>query len=350
MTSSKPSTAEDEAILSDEPPTGGHTPAQSQSQLQCQATSQRPDTVACLTVEHETRYDYASAVEMAHHIACLRPLSDDAQQLRMFEMSVSPQPAQHSVRRDAFGNSRAYFALNAPHATLVVTARSEVEIRPRYLGLDPARSLHAAHVREQLTYRAHAPFEAASEFAYASPYVPLHDELRAYALESMRPSRPVAEGAIELMQRIHRDFRYAPASTDISTPIIEVFERREGVCQDFAHLMLGCLRACGLAARYVSGYLLTQPPPGQPRLKGADASHAWVSVWCPGLGSARAGDWLDLDPTNDCLPALHHIRVGHGRDFGDVTPLRGVIRGGGEHTLTVHVTTLPVSDPEIAAG
>lgn len=295
-----------------------------------------------LKVEHETRYDYAHAVEMAHHIACLRPLSDDAQTLRFFDMSVAPQPAQHSVRRDAFGNSRAYFALNAPHTSLVVTARSEVEIRPRYTALDARQSLHAAQVREQLTYRAHAPFEAAAEFVYASPYVPLHDELRAYALESMMPARPVAEGAIELMQRIHRDFRYAPASTDISTPIIEVFERREGVCQDFAHLMLGCLRACGLAARYVSGYLLTEPLPGKPRLQGADASHAWVSVWCPGLGSQRGGDWLDLDPTNACLPALHHIRVAHGRDFADVTPLRGVIRGGGEHTLTVRVTTAPV--------
>lgn len=308
------------------------------------------DDASVLTVVHETRYDYSSPVEMAHHIACLRPMSDDAQQLRLFEMHVSPQPAQHSVRRDAFGNSRAYFALNMPHTNLVVTARSEVEIRPRYRGLDAARSLHCAQVSEQLTYRAHAAFEAASEFAYASPYVPLHDELRAYALESMRPSRPVAEGALELMQRIHRDFRYAPASTDISTPIIDVFERREGVCQDFAHLMLGGLRACGLAARYVSGYLLTEPPPGQPRLQGADASHAWVSVWCPGLGLARGGEWLDLDPTNVCLPGLHHIRVAHGRDFGDVTPLRGVIRGGGKHTLTVRVSTSPMAGSVIEPG
>ena len=123
-----------------------------------------------------------------------------------------------------------------------------------------------------------------------------------------------------------------------------MFRERQGVCQDFAHLMIGCLRACGLSARYVSGYLLTHPPEGQPRLVGADASHAWLSVWCPGLGLAGQGDWLDLDPTNDCIPALDHLRVAHGRDFGDVTPLRGVIRGGGQHTLVVRVTTQPVEE------
>lgn len=309
------------------------------------ADATRPEPGARLSVEHETRYDYAYPVEMAHHIACLRPLSDPAQNLRVFEMSVSPSPAQHSTRRDAFGNSRAYFSLNTPHSELLVKARSEVDIRARYQGLQPDQSLHIAQVCERLVYRAHAPFEPAAEFAYASPYVPLHEELRAYASESLHPSRPIAQGAIELMHRIHRDFRYAPASTDISTPVLEVFHRREGVCQDFAHLMLGCLRACGLAARYVSGYLLTQPPPGQPRLLGADASHAWVSVWCPGLKAQRAGEWLGLDPTNDCLPGLNHVRVAYGRDFGDVTPLRGVIRGGGEHTLSVRVTTLPLDEP-----
>lgn len=297
-----------------------------------------------LSVEHVTRYQYSHAVDMAHHVACLRPLSDAAQTLRLFDMSVSPLPTQHSTRRDAFGNSRAYFSINAPHTELTVRARSEVEVWDRYQNIDPAACQPVAQVRERLSYRAHAPFEAASEFAYASPHVPLHEVLREYAAPSLHPSRPVAEGVIELMQRIHRDHRYAPSTTDISTPILEVFERRQGVCQDFAHLMLGCLRASGLSARYVSGYLLTQPRPGEARLVGADASHAWVSVWCPGLSGERAGAWLDLDPTNDCLPGRQHIRVAHGRDFGDVTPLRGVIRGGGAHTLLVHVTTLPLED------
>ncbi len=306
-------------------------------------TTALPAAAQRLTVEHETLYRYARPVDMAQHIACLRPLSDEGQVLEQFEMSVSPLPAQHSTRRDAFGNSRAYFALNAAHKELKVVARSQVQVRARYQGLDPAQGATCGEVRELLTYRAEAPFQGASEFAYASPYVPTHDELRDYGAQSLKDDRPLAEAAIELMSRIYTDFTYAPASTDISTPIMAVFEQRKGVCQDFAHLMLGCLRACGLAGRYVSGYLLTLPPEGQAPLVGADASHAWVSVWCPGLG-LPAGDWLDLDPTNDCVPDTHHVRVAHGRDFGDVTPLRGVIRGGGKHTLLVRVTTRLVKD------
>lgn len=294
---------------------------------------------ARLSVEHETLYHYDHPVEQSQHIACLRPLSDGGQRLLSFDMVVEPTPAQHSVRRDSHGNSRAYFAMHAAHAELRVLARSEVEVLHRYQALVPEQGPTCGEVKERLAYCAHAPFEAASEYLYASPFVPLHPELRAYAGASLRDDRPLAESVIELMRRIHRDFTYAPASTDISTPILEVFERRRGVCQDFAHLMLGCLRASGLAARYVSGYLLTLPPPGQVALVGADASHAWLSVWVPGLDGRLAQDWLDLDPTNDCVPGVHHVRVAHGRDFGDVTPLRGVIRGGGQHALIVRVTT-----------
>jgi transglutaminase-like putative cysteine protease len=299
------------------------------------------DTVR-LFVLHETEYRYAQPVEMAYHVSCLRPLSDQSQRLRLFEMSVSPLPAQHNLRVDVFGNSRAYFSLSSPHHELLVVARSELDVTPRYIGVRLQDTVHVAHVVEQLSYRARAPFEPASEFVYPSPYVPLHDELREYAAFSLQPARPVAEAVVELMNRIHQDFRYAPASTEISTPLIEAFYKRQGVCQDFAHIMLGCLRASGLAARYVSGYLLTEPAPGQPRLVGADASHAWVSVWCPGLSAPGCDDWLDLDPTNNCIPGANHVRVANGRDFGDVTPLRGVIRGGGDHTLAVRVTTAPV--------
>jgi len=300
-------------------------------------------TGARLSVEHDTRYAYDHPVEQAQHIACLRPLSDAGQRLLSFDMAVQPPPQQHSTRRDSHGNSRAYFALHAAHQALRVVARSEVEVTARYADLATHLAAHpgptCGEVRERLSYRAQAPFEPASEFLYASPYVPPHPELRAYGAESLHDDRPLAEAAIALMQRIHADFTYAPASTDISTPILTVLNERRGVCQDFAHLMLGCLRACGLAGRYVSGYLLTRPPPGQAPLVGADASHAWVSVWVPGLGLPLADDWLDLDPTNNAVPGLHHVRVAHGRDFGDVTPLRGVIRGGGAHRLEVRVTT-----------
>ncbi len=302
------------------------------------STTERPAT-ARLWVEHETSYAYSHAVEQAQHITCLRPLSDEGQQLEHFDMDVTPVPAQHSMRRDSHGNSRAYFALHAPHEALRVVARSQVRVRARYRGLDPAKGPTCAEVRSLLTYRAKAPFQPASEFLHASPFVPCLAPLREYGQVSLREDRPLAEAAIDLMGRIHADFDYAPASTDISTPILDVFTQRKGVCQDFTHLMIGCLRACGLAARYVSGYLLTQPPPGQAPLVGADASHAWLSVWIPQLGLEAGGEWLDLDPTNDCIPDVHHVRVAHGRDFGDVTPLRGIIRGGGQHTLVVRVTT-----------
>jgi transglutaminase-like putative cysteine protease len=305
---------------------------------------------ARLSVEHETIYKYSQAVEQAQHIACLRPLSDAGQGLLLFEMAVSPTPSQHSTRRDSHGNSRAYFALHSAHNDLRVVARSQVRVASRYMGLQPDQGPTCGEVRALLSYRAKAAFQPASEYMYASPFVPMHGILREYAEVSLKDDRPLAEAAMELMNRIYDDFDYAPASTDISTPVLDVFAQRKGVCQDFAHLMLACLRACGLAGRYVSGYLLTLPPPGQAPLVGADASHAWVSVWIPGLGLDLAQDWLDLDPTNDCVPKNHHVRVAHGRDFGDVTPLRGVIRGGGAHTLLVRVTTrlLEEAQPESA--
>jgi transglutaminase-like putative cysteine protease len=192
--------------------------------------------------------------------------------------------------------------------------------------------------RDALRYTAGAPFEPAVEFVQPSPYVPRLAALRAYAAPSFPTGRPVAQGAVELMQRIHRDFEYRPASTAVDTPLAQAFALRGGVCQDFAHLMIGALRMLGLAARYVSGYLLTTPPAGQAALVGADASHAWVQVHCPAAGGGP-GSWLELDPTNARLPDTQHVRLAVGRDYGDVTPLRGVIRGGGRHTLEVRVDT-----------
>jgi transglutaminase-like putative cysteine protease len=300
---------------------------------------------ATLTVEHETLYAYGRPVEQAQHVACLSPMSDLGQTVEAHSLAISPVPAQRSDRTDFHGNLRAQFAMHAPHSELSVVARSRVRVHHRYEGLLPGAGPTCGEVKTLLAYRAKAAFQPASEFLYASPYVPMHRQLREYGEVSLQDERPLAEAAIDLMRRIHADFDYAPASTDISTPVLEVLAHRKGVCQDFAHLMLGCLRACGLAARYVSGYLLTRPPPGEAPLVGADASHAWVSVWVPGLGLPLAEDWLDLDPTNDVVPHLHHVRVAHGRDFGDVTPLRGVIRGGGAHTLVVRVTTRQVDPP-----
>jgi len=305
---------------------------------------QLPSTaVALLSIEHQTRYQYAGPVELAHHVAFLRPLEDAAQRVEAFDMQVEPTPSYHSTGRDTYGNSRSFFSLTAPHRALSVRVHSLVRLTDRYAGLQPAASTPWEQVREQLRYAAGACYLPAAEFAFPSPMVPLHAELRAYAAASFAPGRPVAEAALELVRRVHGDFAYDPQSTQVATPVLRAFELRRGVCQDFAHVTIGCLRALGLAARYVSGYLLTDPPPGQPRLLGADASHAWISVYAPGAQPGE--DWLDLDPTNDCVPALAHARLATGRDYGDVTPLKGVIRGGGHHTLAVHVSTEVVPPP-----
>jgi transglutaminase-like putative cysteine protease len=193
-------------------------------------------------------------------------------------------------------------------------------------------------VAQACRYRAGAAFEPASEFVFASPFVPPLPALRQYAAPSFMPGRPLAAAAADLMARIHAEFEYDGNATEVHTPLAQVIDQRRGVCQDFAHLMIGALRSLGLPACYVSGYLLTQPPPGQPRLLGADASHAWASVWCPPLG------WIDFDPTNAVQPAGAgtHVTLAIGRDYGDVMPLRGVIRGGADHALSVAVSVVPV--------
>lgn len=290
-----------------------------------------------LEVRHETAYTYDQPVELAHHIAFLRPRDDGPQRLLDFTLEVEPAPPCLRHETDAFGNTRTLFSLHAPHDALRVTAVSRIAVEPCAA---PAGGPDAPAAREHWRYHAgHAP-DAASAFVFASPLVPLADELREWARPCFPSGRPLAEGATALMQRLHAEFDYDPQSTHVGTPLLEAFRQRRGVCQDFAHVMIGALRSLGLAARYVSGYLLTEPPPGQPRLQGADASHAWVAVALP-RGEGIAPDWLELDPTNACVAGTGHVRVAFGRDYGDVTPLRGVIRGGGAHRLAVAVSTRP---------
>jgi len=201
--------------------------------------------------------------------------------------------------------------------------------------------------RERMRYHRGAAYDPAAEFLFASPYVPRHAEFVEYALPSFAPGRPLVEAARHLMARIHSDFAYETQATDASTPALEALQLRKGVCQDFAHVMLACLRSLGLPARYVSGYLLTQPPPGQPRLVGADASHAWVSVYLPGKsgdGGNSPGGWADFDPTNGRQPGEDYVTLAIGRDYSDVSPMRGVLHGGARHTLRVGVTVQPVGE------
>jgi transglutaminase-like putative cysteine protease len=291
-----------------------------------------------IAVTHDTRYAYGAPVEVAQHVAHLRPLEDARQQVEAFEMTIEPAPSHHGTGRDAFGNSRVFFAVTQPHAALTVRATSRVRVASRRPGctLDATPPWEA--VRERLRYAAAQPYEPASQFAMPSPFVPRLGALRELADSCFPPGMPVAAGAVALMRRVHAEFAYESASTQVDTPLADVLEHRRGVCQDFAHAAIGALRMLGLAARYVSGYLLTDAADGHPPILGADASHAWLAVWCPGL---RGGtdDWLELDPTNDLLPETGHVRLAVGRDYGDVTPLRGVIRGGGEHALDVRVHT-----------
>lgn len=284
-----------------------------------------------LSVSHATTYRYAMPVETAQHLATIRPLDCAWQRVVSHRVRIDPVPAYESSHLDAFGNEVRYFSFDAPHDYLEVTSETTVLLTPRWAALDALATPIWNEVATALRYRAGDPYMPESEFVFASPNIALAPELRAYAQLSFAPGTPLIAGAIDLMHRIHADFLYAPEATAFDTPALRAFNLRQGVCQDFAQVMIGCLRSIGLAARYVSGYLRTVPPAGTPRLIGADASHAWVSVFCPGTG------WVDLDPTNDVLADLDHVTLAYGRDYSDVSLLRGIILGGGDHTVEVAV-------------
>ena len=295
---------------------------------------------AAYRIEHETRYVHTSGVSTSQHVAYLTPRQLPHQRVRHHEILIEPSPASCVQRVDYFGNAVSQFTILTPYDELSVVGRSVVDVCAAEPS-SPGESAPWEVVREALLSTRGGSFQSASEFSYASPYAAVTPELAAFAREAFTPKRPLVDAAIDLMHRIHEQFTFDPGSTTIATPVTKVLADRHGVCQDFAHLQIGCLRSLGLAARYVSGYLLTEPPAGQPRLVGADASHAWLSVWCPRLG------WIDLDPTNGCLPAQGHVTVAWGRDYGDVCPLRGVVLGGSEHTMRVAVSMTPVEEEAV---
>ena len=296
-----------------------------------------------LSVTHETRYNYEPAVETAHHIAYLQPRHGVHQQLLSHSLHISPTPAQIRQARDVFGNSRCFFSLQAPHSSLAVLAESVVTTVSYPL---PVTTITWEQNRSYFEYCCGSPYDRASEFVFASPFVPLHSEFVAYAAPSFAPGTGLLAAATDLMQRIYHDFVYESQSTQINTPALQALAQRKGVCQDFAHILIACLRSMGVAARYVSGYLLTQEVPGTIKLKGSDASHAWVSVYVPDLPLPESDRWCDLDPTNHRSglhsPSEDFVTLATGRDFFDVSPIRGIIHGGTSHTLSVGVTVEPV--------
>ena len=300
-----------------------------------------------LQVTHETRYDYLPAVEVAQHMSHLQPLTTATQTLLSHSLQITPEPAQQIRTLDIYGNTRCFFSMQSAHSQLQVVARSQVATSARPL---PASAVPWEQVRERFRYAAGGAYDAAAEFLFASPYVPRHADFAAFARPSFPAGAPLLLAARDLMRRIHTEFTYESESTEVNTPALQALAQRKGVCQDFAHIMIACLRALGLPARYVSGYLLTEPPPGVARLIGSDASHAWASVCIPDF--PQGARWCDFDPTNNTCgwgaPSDGYITLAVGRDYTDVSPIRGVIHGGANHTLHVGVTVEPVEPLDTA--
>ena len=279
---------------------------------------------------HVTRYRYADPVSLCHSIAHLKPRDLPHQRCLSSQVRVDPWPAVSREHTDFFGNRVSYFAIQQSHTHLDVTAQSDVEVSPQ-VRADQGETLPWELALDRIQAARDDAYADARIFTLASPMVPLDPASADYARSSFTAGRPLFEAIADLTARIHADFEYDPHFTSVATPLAEVLEHRRGVCQDFAHLALACLRGLGFAARYVSGYLETLPPPNQPKLQGSDASHAWFAVLIPDLG------WVDFDPTNNQIPDERHITTAIGRDYQDVTPLRGVFYGGGTHELTIAV-------------
>ena len=286
-------------------------------------------------IVHRTTYKYKYPVSFGNHVACLKPRSLSHHKVAGSELRIQPPPATRTERVDYFGNLLCFFTIQEPHKELVVEALSEV-IMGENATPWPQQSLPWEEAARLLP-NDHSPSGLeAYQFGFESARIRMRPEFASYALQSFTPGRPMPSALLDLTARIHNDFRFDSKVTNVRTPTEEVFRKRRGVCQDFAHIQIACLCSLNLAARYVSGYLRTYPPPGRPRLVGADASHAWVSAYCPGFG------WLDLDPTNNVVPSNGHVTLAWGRDYGDVSPLRGLILGGGPHRLKVAVDMEPL--------
>jgi transglutaminase-like putative cysteine protease len=288
-------------------------------------------------VTHETRYAYSNKVTSAHQLAHLKPRSTPWQRVEYHNIDIEPKPAECADGVDYFGNAVIRFMIDAPHQILKVVAESVVEIDSNAPDVAADSLAWENALASSGASRPDVDLDV-EQFRVASPMVPLLEESIAYARASFAPGRPWLEAMLDLTRRIHAEFRYDPKATTVTTQVREVLEHRRGVCQDFAHLMLSCLRSLGLPARYVSGYVLNHVPPGQKRLSGADASHAWVAGHCPHLG------WVAFDPTNGKLANLEFVTLGWGREFSDVTPLCGVVLGGAMQKLSVVVDVQPLAE------
>lgn len=280
------------------------------------------------SVRHRTTYRYLHEVSYSCHVAHLTPRETLSQKVDRSRTAISIPPARRQQRADYFGNTIEWFAIDQPHVILEIVSESRIRVETGdtvAAGGEPW-----TNVKALLETAEDEATRDASQYLFDSPLVGSNAAITAYAEKSFPSARPIADGTRDLMNRIHKDFRYDNTVTDAATPVARVFDVRAGVCQDLAHAGVACLRALGLAGRYVSGYLATKPPAGQPRLIGADASHAWFSVW-------TAEGWLDFDPTNNMCPGEGHITLAWGRDYTDVAPINGIVTGGGPHMVEVGV-------------
>jgi transglutaminase-like putative cysteine protease len=287
-------------------------------------------------VSHKTKYIYQSPASLCHNVVYQWPLTAPFQHVDAYNYSILPEPNFLVKRTDFFDNQYLYFSVQKTHKELVVESKSKITVqKPKWVFMDPSSTPPWESVADLLR-SAQTP-SAVKQFYLESPYVTYLKGLRTYALQSFTPNRPIMEAMLDLNSRIYTDFDFTPGFTEISTPLEEVFKFKKGVCQDYAHFGLACVRSLGLAGRYMSGYIETFPPPGKPKLVGSDASHAWMALYIPEIG------WVEFDSTNNLLVSDQHIRVAVGRDFSDVVPLKGIVYSGGgqKMTVTVDVNQLP---------
>lgn len=292
-------------------------------------------------IHQSTAYSYASSVPVARHVVRMVPVERPNQRVVASHFAVEPEPVEWTETRDFFGNKVVHIRIETPHRSFVVKTRARVEVdAPPEVAPESGPSWEETREAANGSLDLAAPSPA--HFLFASPAVPLSPAITAWTATSFPPGRPMLAGCIEVMNRIHAEFSYDPRATDVSTPPLEAFEMRAGVCQDFAHIMIAGLRGLGLPAAYVSGFLRTEPPPGKERLQGADATHAWVAVWC-----GEAIGWQGLDPTNALTVATDHVVLAVGRDYTDVAPIGGVVFGSGRQKLKVEVDVIPMPDEPV---
>lgn len=289
---------------------------------------------------HVTAYDYHASVSISQHQMRLRPRARDRQKLISHELQIDPLPRDLVDRLDFHGNPVLYATIETRHSRLVIRSKFEVDISPR--GRPPAHETPAwERARDSSRGIQLGSGLEANEFLFDSPLIKSGDAFADYARPSFAKGRPILEAVLDLTGRIYKEFKFDPSATDVATPLTQVLQQKRGVCQDFAHLQIACLRSLGLPARYISGYINTRPPPGKPKLAGADASHAWLAFYCAGLG------WIEVDPTNNIIPSHEHVTVAWGRDYSDVSPVRGVMLGSGGHSLDVSVDVIAADEESL---